>query len=260
MARRYTAEEKQFLISVIPGHTHAEAAALFNATFEYQVSAEKVHSFSTNNKVFVGRYLNLEQQQFLKDNGAGNDSATLATLFNKRFGTDYSAKKIETVRYKYGAVSGLKTRVPNSGRFQKGCVSHNKGLRQCNFMSSDAIERSAATRFQKGHTPKNHKPVGSTRIDTDGYVMIKTAEPRTWRQLQRVNWETAHGKVPAGKMIIFLDGDKTNCEISNLSCISQSVNVRLNQNNLRADNAVITKTAITLAEVIAKATSRKVAQ
>lgn len=30
--------------------------------------------------------------------------------------------------------------------------------------------------------PSNHKPVGSERIDSkDGYVLIKVAEPRTWK-------------------------------------------------------------------------------
>ena len=61
-----------------------------------------------------------------------------------------TVKAISALRYKYGAKSGLKTRVPNSGQFPKGHVPRNKGKKQTDFMSAEAIERTKATRFQKG--------------------------------------------------------------------------------------------------------------
>ncbi len=34
--------------------------------------------------------------------------------------------------------------------------------------------------FEKGHISKNHKPIGSERINVAGYIEIKTAEPNKW--------------------------------------------------------------------------------
>ena len=150
------------------------------------------------------------------------------------------------VRYKHGAVSGLKTRVPNSGQFQKGHVSHNKGLKQADFMSPEAI------RFQPGSCPLNHKPVGSERINVYGYIEVKIAEPNKWRLKHHIVWEEYHGKPQDDQMVIFLDGDKTNCDIENLALITKSVNARLNQGHLRFANPEFTKTGIAIAKLITK--------
>lgn len=198
------------------------------------------------------RIYTLEQIQFIKDNGRGNDNAALAELVNARFGTTYTPQKIGSARYRYGAVSGLVTRVPNSGQFQKGHAPANKGRRQEDFMSAEAIEKTKSTRFKPGHTPANHRDVGAERITRDGYIEVKTAEPNKWRLKHHIVWEQHYGERIAGDMIIFLDGDKTNCNIDNLATISKSVNVRLNQSRLRSKSPEITKVSITLGKLVAQ--------
>ena len=63
--------------------------------------------------------------------------------------------------------------------FSKGHVSHNKGKKQHEFMSADAIERTKATRFKKGDEPHNTKHDGCIvqRADTTGryYKYIRPA-------------------------------------------------------------------------------------
>lgn len=253
MARRYTLEQQQFLRESIPQRSRQETAELFTARFGLTMTAALVKGYASNHKIHIdGRRLTEEQIQFIKDNGRGNDSAKLTELFNAQFGTSHPVAKLNTLRYKYGAVSGLKTRVPNSGRFQKGHVSHNKGLKQSEFLTPEAIERTKATRFTPGHTPKNHKPVGSERVNVYGYVEIKTAEPNIWELKHRVIWQQANGPLSSEDLIIFLDGDSTNCKLDNLALIDKSINARLNQSHLRSKYPEVTKVAVTLGRVLAK--------
>lgn len=61
------------------------------------------------------------------------------------------------------------------------------------------------------------KPIGSERFDKDGYILVKVAYPRVERRKQFIEWEKHNP--PTDKKtecLIFLDGDKTNCNIDNL--------------------------------------------
>ena len=85
----------------------------------------------------------------------------------------------------------------------------------------------------KGYRSGTFLPIGSERIDTEGRVMIKVSDiPTTrqtkdhnlnWRFKSRWVWEQHYGQIPAGHSIIHLDGDSTNCDISNLECAPLSV-------------------------------------
>ena len=64
------------------------------------------------------------------------------------------------------------------------------------------------TMFKKGNKPLNHREVGSERINVDGYVEIKVAEPATWKLKQRVVYEEYHKvKLTSNDTIIFLDSN-----------------------------------------------------
>ena len=67
-------------------------------------------------------------------------------------------------------------------RYKKGSVPSNKGKKQSEYMSPEAIEKTKKTRFKKGNTPKNFKDVGSTRVTVDGYIEIKTKNPNKDRK------------------------------------------------------------------------------
>jgi hypothetical protein len=103
-------------------------------------------------------------------------------------------------------------------RFKLGQVVWNKGT---NFTAGG---RSPETRFKPGNVPANRLPVGHIRLNSEGYLDIKTAPGRhKFVPLHRWNWKQAYGEYPAkGMMLIFKDGDKQNCDISNLECISRA--------------------------------------
>ena len=124
----------------------------------------------------------------------------------------------------------LRSSDPNHGgratRFQVGGVSPNKGRKIEEWMSPEGIVNSSKTRFKKGRPSQNIKPVGSERVNVDGYIEVKIAEPNKWRQKQRVVWEAAHGPVPADSIVSFIDGNKQNCELSNLRVMTRADNLR----------------------------------
>ena len=122
-------------------------------------------------------------------------------------------------------------RCPKTGRFLKGFVPENKGKKQEEYMSAEAIEKSKATRFQKGNVPHNHKPVGYERITVDGYIEIKMAEPNVFKLKHRVVWEQNFGKIPKGHNIQFRDGNRQNLDISNLYMISRADQLK-NENSI----------------------------
>ena len=62
----------------------------------------------------------------------------------------------------------------------------NKGRKQTEYMSEEQLAKTKATRFKKGHVPKNHKPVGYERITRDGYIEVKTAEPNVFELKHRL--------------------------------------------------------------------------
>lgn len=111
--------------------------------------------------------------------------------------------------------------------FRKGHVPYNKGMKQEDYMSEETIKRTMKTRFQKGIIPHNTKPVGSERINKDGYVMVKSSKGM-FRPKHIVLWEEAYGKVPKGHMVIFKDGDRRNIKIENLEMISFEENMKRN--------------------------------
>lgn len=120
------------------------------------------------------------------------------------------------------AATARATARPNSGCFQKGHIPSNKGKRQSEYMTADVIERTKATRFQKGHLPHNTKPVGHERLcSKDGYVYIKAEGVRKMMLKHRFVWQQHNGAIPKGYNVQFKDGNRQNCDISNLYLISR---------------------------------------
>lgn len=110
-------------------------------------------------------------------------------------------------------------------RFKKGDIPINKGKKQTEYMTEEAISKTAATRFKKGLKPHNHTSIGHTRITKDGYIMVKVAEPNKFKLLHRFIWKIWNGDIPAGCNIAFKDGNTQNCDISNLYLKTKAQNM-----------------------------------
>ena len=105
---------------------------------------------------------------------------------------------------------------------------------------------------KKGNRPPNYVPVGTINYTTDGYPKEKIGEPNQWVLKHRKVWEEHHGPIPKGHSIVFLDGDRTNYDITNLACLSKNEIARMNQNHLFTSNADLTKSGIGLTKLTNK--------
>jgi len=195
------------------------------------------------------RIFSEKERHFLRDNIPGRSFTETADLFNTWIDEDNSEHGTPIVASQVRAFS-KNHKIPNGRdtRFKKGQVAHNKG-KYC--------RHSQASEFKKGNVPANHRPTGSTRTSVDGYIEIKVAEPRKWRQLHRVVWEESYGPVPKGHVVIFGDGNKQNVTLENLLLVTRSELARLNQRGLFGGSAELTKTGILVARLINKISSAK---
>lgn len=181
-----------------------------------------------------------DERAFFQEFVPGHTYKEIQGAFRSRFGWDITIGQVKGYMANHKINSGTK------GRFEKGHVPANKGRK------GTCPAGCAKSWFRQGHTPKNHRPVGSERVSKDGYIEVKVGEPGRWRLKHRVVWEKAFGKIPPGKCVIFLNGDKTDVRVENLAIIDRNVNVRLNQSGLRYQDADSTRAAIEVGVLLAE--------
>ena len=135
----------------------------------------------------------------------------------------------------------LGTNHPNAvaHRFKKGSVPPNKGKK----MSPEVYEKVKETMFKKGHSPVNHREVGSERINVDGYIEIKVAEPNRWKLKHRIIWEQVNGEIPKGYNVQFKNHNPQDCRIENLYLICRT-------DQMRTENSLVAKYPKEMQEVI----------
>ena len=166
----------------------------------------------------------------------GHEESEIRAEFLEKFGIELTEGQIGNFKHKYHIKSGT-----DGGRFKKGQESHNKGKK----MPVETYRKVKPTMFKKGNIPHNHREIGSTRIDTDGYIMIKIAEPNKWQLLQRYVWEKENGrKLLENECVIFLDGNKENFDPDNLMAIKRSELCQINKNHRVTNDKDLTKAGI----------------
>lgn len=123
----------------------------------------------------------------------------------------------------------LKKRIQDSYK-KPGHTPYNTGLKQKDYMSAEAIKRSAQSRFKKGGIPPNTLKLNTIvqRKDSNGklYAYIKTA--KGFESYQRYLWEKNFGKVKENHIISFKDNDTNNFDLQNLEMISKEENMLRN--------------------------------
>ncbi|MED3325938.1 HNH endonuclease signature motif containing protein [Bacillus thuringiensis] len=185
-----------------------------------------------------------EQKRFLTENIKGRTRKELCKMFNDYFNLSLGLNQIIAYIKNNGLSSGVDT------RFMKGQDSWNKGTKG---ICAGGIK----TQFKKGQKPHNYKPVGSERINSDGYVDVKIADPNKWRAKHRLIWEEQNGPIPKGYVIIFGDGNRRNFQQDNLILVSKSQLAILNKNQLIKDNADLTRVGVVIADIYKKIGERK---
>lgn len=116
-----------------------------------------------------------------------------------------------------------------ASRFTKGHIPDNKGKK----LSPEVYAKVARTMFKQGNEPVNRRKIGSERVNVNGYLEIKVAEPNIWRLKHRVIWEQHNGSIPEGFNIQFKNHNPLDCRIENLYIISKSEQMKT-ENSLLA--------------------------
>ena len=184
-----------------------------------------------------------EQKAYLGEITPGRHYKEIMELVNEKFGLELVVTQISRAIKTNGFKTGF------TGQFEKGGVPYNKGKK--------GLTTANVTSFKKGQRPATYRPVGSERVNRDGYTEVKVADPNVWKLKHRWVWEQHNGPVPKGYALIFADGDKSNIAVDNLIMVSRAQLVRLNQNGLIQDSKELTETAINVVDLMVKISHMK---
>jgi hypothetical protein len=119
-------------------------------------------------------------------------------------------------------------------RFRPGHVPANKGLRRPGYSPG----RMRETQFKKGQmsgaAQRKWVPIGTEVTDDAGYLKRKVSDDHSkpsrfnWRYVHVLLWEAAHGPVPPGYALKFIDDNRGNVVLNNLCLVSRADLARLN--------------------------------
>ena len=146
-------------------------------------------------------------------------------LFNEHFGLQKSFQEIKACTETHRIRSG------RTGYFEPGQNPWNKGTQGQRLTGPNCGS------FKKGNIPPNRKPLWDERICTkDGYILMKVPEAnpytgaKTRYKAKHVwLWEQANGTTPKGHILRFIDGNRLNCTLENIECITMAENAVLNK-------------------------------
>lgn len=226
-------EYTEYMHEICPGRLTPEVTRLLNEKFgtnytKTQIGGVRKRLGLLVGKIYQGKLLTKEQHDYLVSIQKNKTSRDVANKMNQKFGLSLTEKQIKSYRGNNNLNSGL------TGRFEKGRVPYNKGKKLPNMPQNSG-------QFKKGNKPPNYLPVGTINFTTDGYPKEKIADPNKWVLKHRKVWEDNFGPIPEGYSVCFLDGDKTNYDISNLILLSNEELARMNQNNYFSTDPELTK-------------------
>jgi len=263
MAKRiYTDEHLAFLQSGYMTMNVRSLAQAFKARFGMEKTEVQIKSTLSNHDITCGRaprdrfitrsrLFTEEQARFIRDSYKDRSILEMAALFNARFGTNRTRQQIKNFVARQGFTSG------RTGCFPKGNKPWNMGTK--------GLTSANKTSFKKGDVPSNRKPIGTERIDSkDGYILMKIPErnpytgfPTRYKHKHVHDWEQAHGPVPKGMVVAFINGDKTRCEPENLMLISRAELLNLNRHGYKDMPADLKPSVLALSTLEVKTWKRE---
>ncbi|MDR1637986.1 MAG: hypothetical protein LBR93_11700 [Treponema sp.] len=113
--------------------------------------------------------------RFLEKKVAGRSYAELTELFNRRFGLSFTVSRLNSALGRLGLRNG------RDCRFRPGNISLHK------IKKGEHISRN--TEFRPGNRPHTWRPVGTERVNGEGYTEIRIRNPsgKPWK-----NWKAKH--------------------------------------------------------------------
>ena len=192
----------------------------------YTINQEEWLSYVCNNRIYSGLY-------------------EITTEFNKKFSTNKTITAIQA-RISQLGLHAKPTHYSDEEILWILKYKDNASWEKLSKQFSDVFGRTVtATQLRhasasKGifkddkHKFKSQYKIGDEAV-IDGYLYVKVAnsgdiETKTtkpsrelFKQKARIVWEEHFGEIPEGYQITYLDGDKMNCDISNLKIVPLSI-------------------------------------
>lgn len=172
-----------------------------------------------------GKRYQQEHLDWLRAHRARLSESHLPIAFRAQFGWAPTASALDQVARKHGV------KAQHQRGFVKGSKPWNTGLKGVSTGGE-------STRFKSGEIPHQYQPIGSYRLQSDLQTwQVKVADATApglsrygWAYVHHLTWTDAHGPIPPGHVVVFIDGDPDNCmDVANLLCVSKAVVVRANQ-------------------------------
>lgn len=225
----YTQEMRTFIMENHKGRLVHDLVEMFNERFSCNVTYGQLRAYKKRYGLVSGTHNGPRPQRngsktfpkkiydHIVANHKGCGPKDMAQRLNERFGTSYTRDQLKSFYANHGLDSGT------TGHFKKGHVPFSKGKHMADYLTPEQIEKVRSNQFKADDIPRNWRPVGTETLRPDtGIIWVKVAEPSVWEMKHRVVWEQHNGPIPKGMNIIFLDGDRSNCDISNLMMVSDA--------------------------------------
>ncbi|MBQ8358629.1 MAG: HNH endonuclease [Oscillospiraceae bacterium] len=214
-----------------------------------------------------------EMMQYLKDNIAGSTHQEITDQINTRFGTNFTKEQIANLAVRKGIKNGMwQRRSVFPEHIRKFMAENCKGNRAREMVvllndtfGTDYTEKQISSYYRKhglkSGVASRYVPIGTLIFRKGEWYYEKVADGpdpnKNWKSKHIMVWEEAHGPVPEGHMVIFLDGDRRHYQLENLALCPYDVGLEMNHKNLRFDNAQLTETGMLIAKVNLQARRRQ---
>lgn len=254
---------RAYIAEHVKGVSAEDLADMTNEEFGTSYTAGEIRSYKKKNGLRSGvnfgwRRFKRGVPEYITELTPGRTTKEVARLVNERFGEGtITPKQVLAFKKNHHLHSGLE------GKFKKGSVPYIKGKKLEEVLTPEGLERSKTTRYKKGNIPWTRKPIGTISKARDGYLWIKYRESRGnkgrdgWMQLHRYIWQQHNGPIPDGHIVIFLDGNRENCDIRNLAAVSKAEHIEMTRSELRSGDPDLTATGIAVAKLITTTREKK---
>ena len=246
MNKRYPDEMEAFVREMAEAYVSVEEMArrcVERFGLKKPISRSAMQSYKSDHGIVNPPRYSTEFLGAVRELIADHSLQETATILSKRFNRKVTFYMLKGIMARHGIKTG------RTGLFETG---HSLGKGR--VMSAETREKLKGTFFKKGQRSHNWAPVG-TEVFHGGYMLVKVKDGPdlgqwdSWAYKHRLVWESAHGPIPKGGNVIFLDGDHRNCELSNLALVNNAEQGYLTMRGLRSSNAEITRVGVTVARL-----------
>lgn len=191
-----------------------------------------------------------EQLKWLESNCQNGSFRELSRQFEDAFGVPKDYKLLHATCKRHGFINPKGKNCTFTGE-QREFLS--KILSECSYEETTMLfnekfetnkTRKQIETFCINNGIKRNLPppeIGSEHV-SGKYIMVRVnndknvPEHQHYQMKQHVVWEKYHGKIPKGKIIVFLDGNSFNCDIENLYLTDRKVFNLLTVNKWHFEN------------------------